>query len=234
MRPRFSRRLALGAAAVAVAAGSGGAYAVTQGSKDSEREALLNNAAKRLNVSPDELEKALQGAFFDRLDAAVAAGRLSKEQADAIKERVRQHGGIPFLGGPHPGGPRGFHHHGPPGIDAAADYLGLTHAQLLERRADGKSLADIAKERGKSVDGLKDAIKAGVRRDLDEAVKDKRLTDAERDRLLSRLDDHIDEIVERSGPPVFRRHRFHGPPGPPGPGRPGFDKDRDQGGGTIL
>ena len=65
--------------------------------------------AKRLNVSPDKLKSAFQAAFSDRLDAAVAAGKLTRAQADAIKQRVQQNDGIPFLGRPHPffGGPRG-------------------------------------------------------------------------------------------------------------------------------
>jgi hypothetical protein len=206
------RKVVGGAVGLAVLAGAGGAYAVAQGGGD-EREEFKNDVAKRLNVTPDELDKAVQGAAEERLDEAVREGRLTQKQADEIKKRMREGGGPPFLGGPPPGDH--FHGGGPgAGHDAAADYLGLSEQQLHSRLRDGKTLADVAKAEGKSVDGLKDAMKAAIRKELEEAVADKRLTEAQKDEMLERLDEHIDEIVE-NGP---RMHRgpgpgfHHGPP----------------------
>jgi hypothetical protein len=231
MEPKIKRRIAIGAAGLAVVAGGGGAYAASQ-SGDDEGKEYLEDAAKRLNVSPDRLEDALQGAFADRLDDAVKEGRLTKEQADRIKERVRERGGVPpFPGGPGGfGGPgRAFHHHGggpiKAGFDAAAKYLGLSKAQLREQLSEGKSLAQVAKARNKAVDGLKDAIKDAAKKELDKAVSDKRLTDAQRDRILSHLDEMVDRVVDRS-PHRMRFRGPHGPDfrgGPDGPdGPPGF------------
>jgi hypothetical protein len=225
MDRRMKRSILAGVAGLAIAAGAGGAVAATT-KKDSERKAFLNDAAKRLNVTPDQLTKALQGAFFDRLDAAVKAGRLTQTQADAIKKRVQQGGGIPFLGGPGPGpgGPGGrfFGHRGGPflaGLDAAAKYLGLTDAQLRDRLEAGKSLAQIAQDQSKTVDGLKDALKTAAKTKLDAAVSAKRLSSAEEQRILSDLDSHLDDLIQRKG---GLRHRFDGPGRPPGPlGPPG-------------
>ena len=58
-------------------------------------------------------------------------------------------------------------------FDAAADYLGLTPRALRRELFSGKSLADVAKEHGKDVDGLKDAIAGAVRGQLDELVNRK-------------------------------------------------------------
>src|SRR3954451_12500093 len=145
----MKRKLAIGATGIAMLSGAGVAYGVTQ-SKDNERQAYLNDAAKRLNVSPGKLEGALKGAFADRLDAAVRAGRLTQAEADQIKKQVEQ-GGVPVPGagpgpGPAPGGPPAFcfHHKGrgepgglgapiKAGIDSAAKYLGLTERQLLDK-----------------------------------------------------------------------------------------------------
>ena len=65
-----------------------------------EQQAFLDDAAKRLNVTPAQLQAALQGAYDARLDAAVAAGKLTKEQAEAMKKRSAQ-GGLPLFGGGH-------------------------------------------------------------------------------------------------------------------------------------
>ncbi len=83
------------------------------------------------------------------------------------------------------------------GLDAAAKYLGLSEAELHAQLESGKSLADVAKARNKPVDGLKAAIEAAVKSDLDKAVGDKRLTRAQADEILSELHDHLDEIVNR-------------------------------------
>ena len=219
MRRRLTNRMAVGAVGVAVLAAAGGTYAASRPSAEAERDAFLKSAAERLDgVSSSELEDALKGAASDRLDAAVKAGRLTKEQADEIKRR-NERNGLPFLGGPGhhhrggPGGPRGAVH------DAAAKYLGVSEATLRRRVMAGRSLADIAKSRGKSVDGLKEAIEKSIRSELDEAVKDKRLTDAQRDEMLEDVDERVTRIVNRDGP-KFRRGGF-GPRGGPGDGPPG-------------
>ena len=93
------------------------------------------------------------------VDAAVAAGRLTKAQGGGMKQRIEA-GGFPLFG---MGAGPGFEHHEMfGGLDAAAAYLGLTGDELQTQLASGKSLADIAKSKGKSVDGLVDARKRGV------------------------------------------------------------------------
>jgi transposase-like protein len=183
METGIKRRIAIGAAGLTILGGGGGAYALADRGNDDERQAFLNNAAKRLDVSPTQLRSALKGAMDDRLQADVKKGRLTQKQADAIK----QHRGQP--GRP----PRGAHRGGPPGMEgaqAAAKYLGLSDSELRKKLQSGKSLAQVAKDEDKSVDDLKSAIK---------------------DALQAKLDDRVDEMVNRSGPP--------GPPG--GPGGPG-------------
>jgi hypothetical protein len=221
------RKLAIGVTGLLVLGGAGAAYGITSGGKD-EREAFLGDVAKRLNVSPDKLKSALQGAFEDRLDAAVKAGRLSQDEADAIKKKIEQGGppvGIPGFGF----GEKGFVLGGPikAGLDAAANYLDLTDKQLIDKLESGKSLADVAGDQKKSVDGLKSAIKDAVKSDLDSAVKNKRLTQVQENKILSDVNSRLDDLVNRKGiapGPGFRhRGRFHfgsAPVPPPPPGVP--------------
>jgi hypothetical protein len=246
MDSKLKRKLAAAAAGMALLGGAGGAYAVSQsGSGAGDRDAFLADVAKRLNVTPGELESAFRGAFFDKLDADVKAGRLTQKQADEIKQHAREHGGLPFGGpppGPPPPGARGMpvppgaqgppgpppffgppppgDRHGPggpggpigAGLDAAAKYLGLTEAQLHRRLESGKSLAQVAAAENKEVAGLKSAIEAGVKAELDKAVADKRLTQAQEDDILSGLHSRIDELVNRKGrdrPPGPRGRRGH-------------------------
>ncbi len=77
----------------------------------------------------------------------------------------------------------------------------------------GKALADIANDKGKSVDDLKAAIKDGVKGKLDDAVKDKKLTQDQEDKILKELDSHLDDIVNgKPGKFGKERHRWKGGP----------------------
>ena len=155
MNPALKRKFAGAAAGLAIAAGAAGvADAVSGGSPArpaDDRQALLNDVAKRLNVSPQKLK--------DAFDAALAAHR------PRLGPPPGPPGGPPPPG--HPPGPVGG------GLDAAAKYLGLTDAQLFQRLRSGKSLAQIAADQNKSVQGLKDALDAEFKKHLDELVNRK-------------------------------------------------------------
>jgi hypothetical protein len=196
-----SRRTLLVGAVVALAAGGavGGALAAS-GTFDpkAERQAFLDDAAGRLGVTSAKLEDALKAAAIDRVDAALAAGRITRAQADAMKAAINA-GKVPLRAGP------GFELHGHARglhgvLDAAATYLGLSPAQLRTQLESGKSLADVAKAQNKSVDGLKQAIIAAAQAKLDQAVKDGRLTSDQRDRILAKLKAHIDDLVNGTPP----------------------------------
>jgi hypothetical protein len=220
----IKRRFVIGATGLAALGGGGAAYAINQSSSN-DRQAFINDVAQRLNVPPDKVKSALQGAFFDRLDAAVTAGKITRAQADAIKQRVQQNGSVPFPGGrPHPffGGPGGPF---VAGFDAAASYLGLTVQQVHDQLDSGKSLADIASDRKKDLAGLKQAIEKGARDRLDTAVKNNRITKAEESQALGKLSSRIDTLVQQKGgrPRFGGRERFRGGPfrgGPPVGGPP--------------
>jgi hypothetical protein len=225
---RRKRTVAIGAAAALAVAGGGVAYAAATGSDP--RDALLSDAAQRLNVSPSELRSALEGAFGDQLDQAVKDGKLTQRQADEIKQRIARYG-LP-LGGPGgPGGPGfggpGFRVAGGPGgpigagLDAAAGYLGLTRAQLARQLMNARSLAEVARAQGKSVDGLKQALLDEAQSRLDRAVADRQLTSDQREQILSELREHVDDLVNGRAPGPFGRHDWHGDRGM-GPGGPGM------------
>lgn len=220
------RKVVVGAAAGLAVAGGGAAIAATQfGSPKEESQAVVNDAAKQLGVTPSELSAALKKALENRVDAAVAAGRLTKEQGAELKKRIEA-GDVPLFGGPGFAGPghlRGFGHLGPPGdLDAAADYLGLTEAQLEKQLNTGKTLAQVAKSRDKSVDGLISALYDSAKNKLDAGVAAGRLTKAQEESILADLKSRLSEFVnnaqlriDRDGPRGGlgpRGFRFHGPP----------------------
>jgi hypothetical protein len=213
---RRTRIAALTAAGALAVAGTGVAVATTSSDDPKEREqAVLADAAKRLDVTASELRDALSAAEDAQLDADVKAGRLTQEQADAIKERRSEMGTV--LG---PGGLR--HHVGPhlkfgPGrvgggpielMDTAADALGISRDELQERLRDGKTLEEIAKAEGKSVDDVRKAVESELKERFDKAVEEGDLTREQADKMLS----GTTEMLEHLGDFRFPKLGFPGPP----------------------
>jgi DNA-binding CsgD family transcriptional regulator len=214
------RKVIAGAAAALAVGGAGAGVAATKlaaNSPSEESKAIVNDAAKNLGVEPSKLSAALKKAFEDRIDAAVAAGRLTKAQGEELKQRIESDD-FPLFGPPAFGHGFGARHPFFHGLDAAATYLGLTEEQLHNRLESGKTLAEIAKAQGKSVDGLKDAMLKDAKTHLDAAVKAGRLSSAEEQRVLADLEQRIDDLVSGKLPDRFPgRHGFgfrdrQGPP----------------------
>jgi hypothetical protein len=205
-----------GVVALLSALGAGAAVAASQDSSpSSESNAVIDDAAKQLGIPSSKLSDALKQALSDRVDAAVAAGRVTKAEGDALKARI-QSDDFPLLGGPH----RGVGHFGFIGrLESAAGYIGIKEAQLRTELESGKSLAQIAKAHGKPVDGLISALVAAAKNKLDDAVSAGRLTQDQETEMLSVLKDRITSAVNNTdglGEPHFRRpgvgfRHFDGP-----------------------
>jgi polyhydroxyalkanoate synthesis regulator phasin len=231
------RKILAGTVAALAVGGAGAGYAATQLANPSpgeESKAIVDDAARSLGIEPARLDAALKKAMEDRIDAAVADGRLTKQQGEMLKKRIESNE-FPLFGPPAFGfgfgAPHPFFH----GLDAAATYLGLTDEQLHRQLASGKTLAQLAKAKGKSVDGLEAALLKDVQAKLDTAVKAGRLTKAKEQQVLADLRERIDDLVNgqlrfrfrEKGSFGFRGDRGFGfghPGGPPvGPASPTLD-----------
>jgi hypothetical protein len=184
-----------------------------------ERQAVIDDAARQLGVEPQELSNALEQALKNRVDEAVRDGRLTREEGARLKERIDA-GDAPLFGlGPEPG--FGFRHEVRPGpfamkFEAAAGYLGMTQAELHRALRGGKSLAQVARDRGKSVEGLVDALVANAEVKLERSVEAGELTEAEKREMLSGLRERLTNVVNGRFPePPAPGFGFrHGGPGP--------------------
>lgn len=210
-------KLIIGGAVLLAAAGGGVAVAASGNSSPSaESKAVIDDAAKQLGIPSSKLSSALKKALDDRVDAAVAAGAITKAEGDAMKQRIAADD-FPLVGGFHHD--RGFGHFG--GLDAAATYIGISEDQLHTALEGGKSLAQVAKDHGKTADGLVAALVADVKKHIDQAVSAGRITRAQADQMISGLTARITNLVNGRFPD----------PGTPGFRRPGgfgfghFDQD---------
>jgi polyhydroxyalkanoate synthesis regulator phasin len=244
--PRNRRfRWIMGALVVVAVVSGGAAYAATKDDSPQARsQAIVDAAAGTLGVDPSKLSDALEQALEKQVDAQVTAGKLTQEQADAIKKRIED-GTQPIFGGPGFGGRSGpgfggpgkhFGHGGPgfghrrgfgfglggpavaAGVEELATYLGLKPEELRTQLRSGKSLADIAKAQGKAVGDLKTAITDAVTKRLDAAVTAGKLSKEQEQKVLAGLAAHLDDFVNgvHKAPPGFGHGHWKGDKnGPP-------------------
>lgn len=164
--------------------------------KTDYRQVFLGKLAALLGVDQQKLTDAAKQAGKDTVDEAVKNGDLTQAQADKVKSRIDQgQGGFGFPGrfGFGPGGPHGKGFRGGAAMEgqvvlkAAADKLGMTEQELLSALRSGKSLSDVAKEKNVSLQDVQSAMVAAAKPQLDQAVKDGKLTQQQEDEILQRI-----------------------------------------------
>lgn len=209
---------------VAVALGAGGALAISSAFSDDSEVAVIEEASAERADPSDSLTEALEYL----VDSAVAAGRLSEEEGEELKESLESGDALlPRLSDDlfrdrdvEPFAPRGL---GPElfgaslDLDEAAAYLDLSESELEDELQDGKTLAEIAGEQGKSVDGLVQALVDAAEERIDEAVAAGRLPEDRATEIKQGLEDHIrdrvDDELPLGGFPFELRPDFERPRG---------------------
>jgi hypothetical protein len=156
--------------------------------------ASLAEVATEHGKSVDGLVQALVDAAKSELDKSVAAGDITAAQEQDMLAGLRSH--LADLvnskfgaESPPPEPPLGDP------LAAAADYLGVSVDGLAQELQGGKSLADVAREKGKSVGGLEQAVIGAATSALDKSVAGGDITAAEEQQVLDQLNTQIDDFV---------------------------------------
>lgn len=82
-----------------------------------------------------------------------------------------------------------------PAFKAAAGYLGLSQAQLRSELQSGKSLADVARARGKPVSGLKTTMLGAITSWVNASSA---LTAPQKAKVIAEVKAHLDTLVNMS------------------------------------
>jgi hypothetical protein len=150
----------------------------------------LAEIATAKGKKPADLITALTNAAKTNLDAAVAAGWITQKQADAVLEGLTK--AVTELVNDGPPVPR-IKHAGP--LNAAATYLGMSVEDLFTALKGGKTLAQVAADKGKTVDGLVSALTADAKAKLDKAVTAGDITQAQANALMTKLTERVTDMV---------------------------------------
>jgi hypothetical protein len=176
-------RLIAGTVAVAALAAGGAAFAAVELSSSS------NATVEPIVSQPFGQGIAASGLGGGRLGGRGLGGGLGP---GAGPGGLRRPGG--FFGPGLLGGSTG----------AAATYLGVTEAALQADLQNGKTLAQVAKAQGKSVDGLVAAMVAAQKKRLESAVTSGFLTQAQEQQLETRMAQRMSDLVNGVRPKFGR------------------------------
>jgi polyhydroxyalkanoate synthesis regulator phasin len=196
-------------AGVALAQGGGG------GDSQGARESFAARVASHLGLTEQQLVDAFKAARLEMLDEAVAAGKITQEQADQVRQRIEQSQGLGL-------GLRGWRVRALGGVvRSVAGTLDMTPREILQDLRQGQSLAEIGQAKGVSTDTLKSAILSAAKEKLDQAVANGKLTQDQADKIMTRLTENIDKILN------WKR-------GSSGEGLPGSGAEMPWGAGPML
>ena len=85
-------------------------------------------------------------------------------------------------------------------VEKLAKYLGISEEDLKNEIRSGKTLAEIAKENGKSVNDLTNFFMSEVKEHLQTALKERRITQQRYDEVLKNVQQRIEEMINGKMP----------------------------------
>jgi transposase-like protein len=202
--------LVAGGAQVASAAGPG------QGGGHGGIRVAGQTAAATIGVSPEELRSQIRGgktvaqvatdhgvdpntvvnavvaALTQQIDQKAAAGTIDANRAAQAKQKL-PNAASRFVNETKP---RRDHRVLQDAVQAAAKEIGVSTNDLKDARKNGKSIAQVAQDHGKSVDDVVNAVVKAATADVDQAVKDGKLDSHRADQIKKNLPDRAKTLVE--------------------------------------
>src|SRR5437867_11858371 len=163
---------------------------------------LLSRVAQKLGISESQLTTAVKDSRIDIINEKLAAGEITQEQADRMKQRL-ENSDVGF----------DFDHYKEGRclaarfvIRATAQVLHIDAQQVLTQLQQGKSLAEIAQAQGTSVVDVRAALSNEVHSELQAKVDQGKITQAQADGKFQKFTTNEDKIVNYHPEPGEAAH----------------------------
>jgi len=158
----------------------------------------LAQIAAAKGMDTNTLTQKVEALFNDKVDKAVANGKLTADKAVTMKAKTAAKAtsaiNEPWTGHKGKGGKENVFKNVRQQIPAL---LGMDATQLKEQIKNGKTLAQIAQDKGIAKDKLVSDVKSIMKGNLDQAVKDKKVTADKATQIESKLPQMIERMVTR-------------------------------------
>ena len=170
----------------------------------SSAQSSTTTAAASATAPADRPDPAVR--LGETLKPLVDAGTITQAQADAVIAAIKAD--MPQHGEHGPGAKGG------PGLEIAAQALGMSADELHTALEGGQTLAQVASDKGVNVQVVIDALVAERTTHINQEVTDGKLTQAEADQKLADLAQRVTDRVNNPRPEGGPRGD-HGPKGAP-------------------
>jgi len=154
-------------------------------------QVFVDKLAGILHLTPTQTQDALKQAQLQTVDQMLKDGRITQQQADAMKARINAGQGLGFGFGFRHGGFKGdrtlMRNLMTAELNAVASALHMTPTDLQNALRSGKSLAELETQQNVSDSAVKAAMQSAAKGVLDKAVKAGTITQAQADAILSRV-----------------------------------------------
>jgi hypothetical protein len=201
---------AAGIVAVSAIGIGGDVSAQTPDDAKSRRERYRELLAAELGITVEALTEAQTTARDQLIDEALAAGDITEEQAERLKE-LEPGEGLRLGIGAHMLGHK-LHRALFGALEAASDIVDEPVDELRERIAGGESLAEIAASKNIDEETLKNDLVTALTERINQAMTDGDIDEEKADMLLENLDAFVERAIDVEGP-FEMRFRFGGPRG---------------------
>jgi uncharacterized protein (DUF433 family) len=146
----------------------------------------LSEIAEEHGKTLEDIQAALDADYQSAIDAALADGAITEEQAEALRDMPyggRGRGGL-FGGMGFSGTHMGIlSDYMPPVDEILAGVLGITVDEFDAARAEGQSLSDLADEHGVTLEDLEAAVEAAREEAISAALADGAITEEQAEAL---------------------------------------------------
>lgn len=172
---------------------------------------IVQIAAEK-GITEQQLVDFMAEKYSERIDQKVADGKITAEQAEKLKqsltERIKTHlnrtNNSPNFGkdkmdkdGPGTGMKMG---RGMGDMEDLAGFLGISKEDLLAARRSGKSMVQIAGEKGITEQQLVDHIMAGLNSRIDQKAADGKITAEQAEQLKQSMAERIKSCLNSTDP----------------------------------
>src|SRR5216683_4779106 len=150
---------------------------------------FMHNFAVEIGKSQAEINAAFQKAVADTLADEVKSGQITQAQADAIKKKLANQTPctLPSTAARGGGGDKALGAYMQQYLSAAAAALGVSQTQLMTDLKNGQSLSQVAAAQHVTEADFRTRLIANLKPALDQAVTDKKLTAAQEQMIINRL-----------------------------------------------
>lgn len=178
----------------------------TAKAKNAEGQKLASTYAQSfassLGVNQTQLNTAYSAAISATVQQAVQDGKLTQTQANNIAAKAQKKG---FTGSLALRGKNAKHAGAKvakDALNAAASAVGISTTELRSDLKNGQTIAQVAQAHNKDLQTVETAIVSSIKTQLDTALKNGKITQAQHDKALANAQTRVSKLVNRQ----FKHH----------------------------